>query len=104
MSLSAYRPPSILLAASQEFKNRTYEDSRAGGGNNGLQPVVELLEAIYTVPSFPANTPILPASLAQSGKSRADLWALAALVAVEWGVETNNMVCDDPAAYKVDMQ
>ena len=29
------------------------------------------------------------------GKSRADLWSLAAIVAVEWGVETNNMKCED---------
>ena len=27
---------------------------------------------------------------------RADLWALAAIVAVEYGIETNNMKCDDP--------
>ena len=86
----------------QAWTNRSYEDSQAGGGNNGLQPTVELLEAIYTVPDFPANSPILHASLAQAGKSRADLWALAALVAVEWGVETNNLVCEDPAAYKVN--
>ena len=31
----------------------------------------------------------------ESGKSRADLWAFAAIVAVEFGVETNNGVCDD---------
>ena len=28
-----------------------------------------------------------------TGKSRADLWAFAALVAVEYAMETNNMVC-----------
>ena len=33
-------------------------------------------------------------SLRESGKSRADLWALAAIVSVEYGIETNNMVCD----------
>ena len=37
-------------------------------------------------------------SLMESGKSRADLWALAAIVAVEFGIETNNMKCDDPAS------
>merc|ERR1719350_622888 len=61
--------------------------------NNGLRPTVELLEAIYEAPDFPANSPVLSQSLRESGKSRADLWALAGLVAVEWGVETNNMVC-----------
>ena len=30
----------------------------------------------------------------ESGKSRADLWAFAAIVAVEFGVETNNGICD----------
>ena len=29
---------------------------------------------------------------------RADLWALAAIVAVEYGIETNNMKCDDSAS------
>ena len=33
-----------------------------------------------------------------AGKSRADLWSLAAIVAVDWGVETNNMKCEDPAS------
>ena len=31
-----------------------------------------------------------------AGKSRADLWAFATLASVEFGIETNNMVCDDP--------
>ena len=31
----------------------------------------------------------------ESGKSRGDLWAFAAIAAVEFGVETNNGVCDD---------
>ena len=30
----------------------------------------------------------------KSGKSRADLWAFAAIVAVEYTTETNNRVCD----------
>ena len=33
-------------------------------------------------------------SLKSSGKSRADLWALASITAVEFGIQTNNMVCD----------
>ena len=33
-------------------------------------------------------------SLKASGKSRADLWALATIAAVEHGIQTNNMVCD----------
>ena len=38
--------------------------------------------------------PSLQESLRDSGKSRADLWAFAAIVATEYGIETNNMVCD----------
>ncbi len=36
----------------------------------------------------------LPVSLRESGKSRADLWALGAIAAVEYGIDTNNQVCD----------
>ena len=43
---------------------------------------------------FIFSTPSLQTSLYESGKSRADLWAFAAIVAVEFGVETNNGVCD----------
>jgi len=39
-------------------------------------------------------------SLQQSGKSRADLWAFAALVAVEQGIELNNAACKDPAMFR----
>ena len=33
-------------------------------------------------------------SLKDTGKSRADLWAFAALVAVEYAMESNNMMCN----------
>jgi len=61
--------------------------------NNGMQAVSDLLEAIYMWPDFPSKTPALQVSLQQSGKSRADLWALAAMTAVEFGIATNNMMC-----------
>ena len=64
--------------------------------NNGLGYTVELLEEIYTNPKFPRGmAPSLEISLKESGKSRADLWAFAAITAVEYGIETNNAVCDD---------
>ena len=64
--------------------------------NNGLSWTVEVLEAIYTNPDFPFNmAPKLEISLKDAGKSRADLWAYAAILAVEYGVETNNIQCDD---------
>ena len=66
--------------------------------NNGLGYTVEVLEGIYTDPNFPFNlAPALPISLRDSGKSRADLWAYATILAVEYGVQTNNIQCDDPA-------
>ena len=40
------------------------------------------------------RTPTLQTSLYESGKSRADLWAFAAIAAVEFGAETNNRICD----------
>ena len=74
-----------------------YEDVKFTD-NNGLQPTVEMLEAIYTVPDFPNQSPVMATSLFESGKSRADLWALAAVLAVEYGIETNDDKCRDPAS------
>ena len=64
--------------------------------NNGLEYTVQVLEEIYKNKDFPANAPSLSVSLRDSGKSRADLWAYSTVLAVEYGVETNNRVCDDP--------
>ena len=64
--------------------------------NNGLGHTAVVLERIYTDPGYP-NPPFAPTlnvSLKASGKSRADLWAFAAIAAVEYTIETNNMVCD----------
>ena len=64
--------------------------------NNGLGYTVEILEGIYTDANFPANlAPVLNVSLKASGKSRADLWALATITAVEHAIQTNNLVCDE---------
>ena len=61
--------------------------------NNGLEHAVAILEELYVNPDFPKRTPKLPASLKGSGKSRADLWAFAAKVAVEYATEQNNFQC-----------
>ena len=64
--------------------------------NNGLGPTVEVLEGIYTRPEFPSIiAPSLNVSLKASGKSRADLWALATIAAVEHGIQTTNLICDE---------
>ncbi len=62
--------------------------------NNGLGPLVIPLEDIYRT-ACSNGPPCLGQSLFDSGKSRADLWAFAAIVAVEYGMETNNVACNN---------
>ena len=69
--------------------------------NTNLDFTMEVLHHIYIDKDFPRdsihNSPMAPSlnvSLEDSGKSRADLLAFAAIVAVEFSIETNNMVCD----------
>ena len=64
--------------------------------NNGLEEVVENLEQLYTDPNYPTRAPVLSQSLRDSGKSRADLWAFASMVGVEYGIQINNIACNDP--------
>ena len=66
--------------------------------NNGLEHTVAILEELYVNPDFPWRTPKLPVSLKTSGKSRADLWAFAAKVAVEYATEQNNFQCSGSPA------
>ena len=69
--------------------------------NNGLLFIADVLEEIYTNPNFPYDTPALAVSMKESGKSRADLWAFAALVATEHGVTNNNLACNGESEGKV---
>ena len=55
---------------------------------------MDALEEIYVDPNFPIRTPVLSMSLQQSGKSRADLWAFAALVATDQLFKRNNENCE----------
>ena len=66
--------------------------------NNGLEHTVAILEELYVNPDFPWRTPKLSVSLKASGKSRADLWAFAAKVAVEYATEQNNFLCSGSPA------
>ena len=77
-----------------ERKPPFYYDVVHKGDNNGLGPLGFYLEKIYTEPEWPPSTPTLPASLKATGKSRADLWALAGLVALERSIERANYACD----------
>merc|ERR1719209_1436142 len=62
--------------------------------NQGLGRTAQFLELIYTTVDWPLQTPNLQVSLYQSGKSRADLWQLAGLVALEQALERANRACD----------
>ena len=63
------------------------------GNNNGLMATADMLEEIYTNPTFPSDLEALQISMKESGKSRADLWAFAGLVAAEWGINVSNAMC-----------
>lgn len=73
---------------------RTSNDIR--DHNNGLQEVVKVLELVYTDPAFPRMTPVLSKSPKELGMSRADLWAFASMMAIEFGISLNNAACNDP--------
>ncbi len=62
--------------------------------NKGLDGVVESLEKIYKTIDWPLKEPSLNISLYQAGKSRADLWQLAGLVALDLAIERANRACD----------
>jgi hypothetical protein len=73
--------------------------------NNNLLWIGLVLEEIYTKLDYgPFETQSV--SLFQSGKSRADLWAFAGLVAVQKTIENNNNKCNDdlpaPCLLQVD--
>ena len=40
----------------EDVKDQRYNDVSVGD-NNGLRPTVEVMEAVYTVPNFPASLP-----------------------------------------------
>lgn len=61
--------------------------------NNGLTFTADILEEIYTNKDFPNGIESLEVSMKESGKSRADLWAFATLVALQYGIDNNNLAC-----------
>ena len=71
--------------------------------NAGLELTADMLEEIYTNKDFPKSALPLKVSLADSGKSRADLWSFAAAVGVEWGIQRNNRACDGERVAEVDI-
>ena len=61
--------------------------------NNKLELTARSLELIYTVADWPPGAPVLPVSLKESGKSRADLWQFAGNVGLENAIEKTNDNC-----------
>merc|ERR1719250_51845 len=92
-----YRGPTIieqlprrrpdLVGAWPKFKETT---------NNKLQLSVRSLELIYTLTDWPPKSKVLPESLKESGKSRADLWQFAANIALEKTINITNTYCHTP--------
>ena len=62
--------------------------------NAGLEHTADVLQEIFTNATFPSVAMPLKVSLAESGKSRADLWSFASSVATQWGIERNNRGCE----------
>eukprot|EP00928_Gymnodinium_smaydae_P026042 TRINITY_DN20556_c0_g1_i1.p1 TRINITY_DN20556_c0_g1~~TRINITY_DN20556_c0_g1_i1.p1 ORF type:complete len:670 (+),score=113.19 TRINITY_DN20556_c0_g1_i1:50-2059(+) len=63
------------------------------GSNGNMGPALDMLQKIYEDPAFPRGSPVLKKSLKDSGKSRADLYAFAALAAANWGMTNSNNAC-----------
>ena len=73
--------------------DKTFSDpgdiTNGKGDNNGLAMTVLALEHVFKDSNLGDNGE----SLMTSGKSRADLWALAGMVAVEYSINENNLAC-----------
>ena len=61
--------------------------------NNKLELTARSLELIYTLTDWPPGAPVLPVSLKESGKSRADLWQFAGNVGLENAIGKTNDNC-----------
>ena len=75
----------------QRFPDSGLEDRR----NNNMAMTVLALEHIYTRDHSLGDGNV---TLIDAGKSRADLWALAGIVAVEISVNKNNLACKSSTA------
>ena len=68
--------------------------------NNNMAMIVLALEHIYTrdYSLGEGNTTHQQMTLFDAGKSRADLWALAGIVALEISINKNNLACNSSTA------
>ena len=92
MNVPAPSPfPSLSTHCEHQFDRQQYKKAN----NNGLDRAVSNLEKIYTTHDWPSKAEKMPSglSLFQTGKSRADLWQFAALVALENILERSDFAC-----------
>ena len=68
--------------------------------NNKLSTTAMALEWIYTDPTWPPGARELSSSLRNTGKSRADLWQLAANVGLEIEIAKANYGCEHKVSYQ----
>ena len=68
--------------------------------NNKLSTTAMALEWIYTDPTWPPGPRELTSSLKETGKSRADLWQLAANTALEIEIAKANYACSHKVSYQ----
>ena len=77
------------------IKDKCHHCEQVNEGNNAmLARTVGFLEVLYTTVDFPSTALSLNVSLKASGKSRADLWAFAGMVALELTIERANWACE----------
>jgi len=88
-----HRFPGLGNQEALKYKFLEDMDDLKETNNNGLEHTVAVLEELYTNKNFPNGAMKLTKSLKESGKSRADLWAYAGKVAVEFTTEQNNFQC-----------
>merc|ERR1719150_1212827 len=88
-----HRFPGLGNQEALKYKFLEDMDDLKETNNNGLEHTVAVLEELYTNKNFPNGAMKLTKSLKETGKSRADLWAYAGKVAVEFTTEQNNFQC-----------
>jgi hypothetical protein len=68
--------------------------------NNKLSTTAMALELVYTDPTWPPGVRELSSSLQSTGKSRADLWQLAANTGLEIEITKANYACSHKVSYQ----
>ena len=89
----AFPRGSNIFAEGKDPHLREAMPRAAKTNNNKLELTARSLELIYTVADWPPGAPVLPVSLKESGKSRADLWQFAGNVGLENAIENTNDNC-----------